>query len=76
MVVDTYMDVKPCWSYRFEPAGNLSKDSLKDIWESEKMQELRGRMIRNDCEGCWYLCTTEAQMMLEDSEMLGGGCDG
>lgn len=75
MVVDTYMDVKPCWSCWFEPAGNLSKDSLKDIWNSEKMQELRGRMRKNACEGCWYLCTTEVQMMLEDKIFLSGGCD-
>lgn len=65
MCVDAYMDVKPCWSCLFEPAGNLAENSLMEIWKSEKMQEYRKRMLEGKCEGCWYLCTSEICMMLD-----------
>lgn len=66
LAVDAHMDVKPCWSFRIAPVGNLAEQSLYDIWNSKQMQENRHRMLRCGCEGCWYLCTTEACMMLEE----------
>lgn len=65
LCIDAYMDVKPCWSYRFEPIGNLSEKSLPEMWSSDKLKEYRERMLRCDCEGCWYLCTSEICMMLD-----------
>lgn len=66
LAIDTFMNVKPCWSYMFEPIGNLADNSLKDIWSSKVMQEYRERMLYSQCEGCWYLCTSEVCMMLDD----------
>lgn len=65
LCIDAYMDVKPCWSCRFEPIGNLSEKSLPEMWSSDKLVEYRKRMLRCDCEGCWYLCTSEICMMLD-----------
>lgn len=66
LCIDAYMDVKPCWSYRFKPLGNLGENSLPELWASEKMQQYRKRMLKGKCEGCWYLCTTEICMMLDE----------
>lgn len=73
LAIDAHMDVKPCWSYRFAPVGNLAAQSMREIWQSDKMQAYRRRMLRCSCEGCWYLCTSEACMMLEEN---GAGNEG
>ena len=65
LCIDAYMNVKPCWSYLFEPVGNLAQNSLHEIWNSEKLQKYRKRMLEGKCEGCWYLCTSEICMMLD-----------
>lgn len=67
LCVDAYMDVKPCWSYMFEPVGNLGENSLLEMWSSNKLRQYRKRMLKGECEGCWYLCTSEICMMLEDN---------
>lgn len=66
LAIDTYMNVKPCWSFMFEPIGNLNDANLQEIWRSEKMQNYRERMLCSECEGCWYLCTSEVCMMLDN----------
>ncbi len=66
LTIDTFMNVKPCWSYVYPPVGNLSENSLKEIWQSEKLDYFRHKMLCSDCEGCWYLCTSEQCMMLDD----------
>lgn len=65
LCIDAYMNVKPCWSYLFEPVGNLAHNNLHEIWNSEKIQKYRKRMLEGKCEGCWYLCTSEICMMLD-----------
>lgn len=65
LCIDAYMDVKPCWSYLFEPLGNLETDRLPELWSSSKLRHYRKRMLRCECEGCWYLCTSEICMMLD-----------
>lgn len=65
LCIDAYMDVKPCWSYLFEPLGNLERNSLSEIWNSERLKQYRKRMLKCECEGCWYLCTSEICMMLD-----------
>ena len=66
LAIDAYMNVKPCWSFMYEPIGNLQNNSLYEIWNSEKMQNYRKKMIRSECEGCWYLCTSEVCMMIDN----------
>lgn len=65
LCIDAYMDVKPCWSYAFEAIGNLAENGLREIWNGEKLRACRKRMLSCDCEGCWYLCTSEICMMLD-----------
>lgn len=65
LLIDANMDVKICGSYRFEPLGNLSNNSLPEIWTSNQIKEYRKRMLKCECEGCWYLCTSEISMMLD-----------
>ena len=66
LCIDAYMDIKPCWSARFAPLGNLREKSLTEIWNSEILAEYRDRMLRCECEGCWYLCTSEVCLMLDE----------
>jgi radical SAM protein with 4Fe4S-binding SPASM domain len=47
-----------CYIYPDEPIGNVRKNSLTEIWNSEKMMQLRGAHIRRDlsayraCQNC------------------------
>lgn len=67
--VDANMNVRCCWDGSFEPIGNLQEQSLKEIWNSEGYQQAREKMLRCECEGCWYLCTGEVTMFLLNQEM-------
>ncbi len=62
--IDTFLNVKPCWSYMFESLGNLRESSLGDIWFGHELERYRDRILACRCEGCWYLCTSEACAML------------
>lgn len=66
LFIDAQMNVRPCWSEYIGPVGVLGKDSLKEIWYSERMQVLRGKMLECRCEGCWYMCTGEVTMLLDN----------
>lgn len=63
--VDTYENVLPCWSGGFGPIGNLKQESLVDIWYSEKYAEIRKKMKKCQCPGCWLLCTGELTMLIQ-----------
>lgn len=73
LFIDAYMNARPCWASCFEPVGNIGRESLKDIWYSEKMKKYRRQMLRSECEGCWYLCTGEVTMFLENALYIGSG---
>ena len=66
LAIDTYMNVKPCWSCVYAPLGNLKDNTLREIWSSDRMNYYRTKMMRSECEGCWYLCTSEICMMLDN----------
>ncbi len=66
LFVDAYMNVRPCWDWCFKPLGNLKEKRLADIWNGALMKEYREQMLRCQCGGCWYMCTGEVSMMLED----------
>lgn len=72
LAIDTYMNVKPCWSFMYEPIGNLQHNSLHEMWNNKKMQYYREKMLCSECEGCWYLCTSEVCMMIDN--VLSEGC--
>lgn len=66
LFVDAYGNVRPCWASCFEPLGNLKETSLREMWCGEKMQSYREKMLKGQCEGCWYLCTGEMTMFLKN----------
>ena len=66
LFVDAYMNVRPCWDWCFKPLGNLKEMRLSEIWNGEQMKEYREKMLRCECDGCWYMCTGEVSMMIED----------
>ena len=53
------LDVRSCWSTSLPSLGNLKKNSLSGIWNSEEYSVQRQKMLHCNCEGCWLLCTAE-----------------
>lgn len=66
LFIDAHMKVRPCWSESIGIVGTLGENSLSDIWNSEKMQICREKMLHCQCEGCWYMCTGEVTMLLDN----------
>lgn len=66
LCINSYMDVRVCWSKNFPVLGNIGKSSLIDIWNSPVAQEYRQNMYDGKCEGCWYMCT-EITMLIENT---------
>ena len=66
LFIDANMNVRPCWSDAIGPCGNLKNSSIIDIWTSEYMQGCREKMLKSQCEGCWYMCTGEVNMLLDN----------
>lgn len=66
LFIDAQMNVRPCWSEAIGAVGILGEQSLKEIWYSDRMQDCRDRMLACRCEGCWYMCTGEVTMLLDD----------
>ncbi|MEE1086813.1 MAG: radical SAM protein [Schaedlerella sp.] len=62
--IDAYANVRVCWSGSFGPVENLYENTLSEIWYGEKYQKVRERMVRRECEGCWFLCTGELTTMI------------
>jgi len=55
LVTRTNGDVAVCC--RSEPVGNIQQDSMSDIWNNEKMCQLRADVVKGVrseiCAGCW-----------------------
>lgn len=66
LCINSFMDVRVCWSKNFPVLGNIGKESLFDIWNSPTAQEYRRNMYAGKCEGCWYMCT-EITMLIENT---------
>lgn len=66
LFIDAHMNVRPCWSESIGAVGVLGENSLAEIWNSNQMQICREKMLRSACEGCWYMCTGEVTMMLDN----------
>ena len=66
LFIDALLNVKCCWDQAFEPLGNIREHSIRDIWYGEKMQEYRKRMLSCKCSGCWYMCTAENTLILDE----------
>ena len=67
LTIDADMNIRPCWSYMYPPLGNLKDTDLKELWESIQMHENRKKMLRCKCEGCWYLCTSEPSILINNA---------
>ena len=66
LFVDAFMNVRPCWDWCFEPLGNLRDNTLEELWYGETMKRYRKEMLENKCTGCWYMCTGEVTMLLDN----------
>ncbi len=66
LFVDAYGNVRPCWSGQFAPIGVLGETSLAEMWHGSMMDYYRDRMLHCGCEGCWYMCTGEVTLLLDD----------
>ena len=66
LCINSYMDVRVCWSKNFPVLGNIGKESLITIWNSPTAQEYRRNMYAGKCEGCWYMCT-EITMLIDNT---------
>lgn len=58
MFVDTNGAVWPCCQAKSnDPLGNVQKDSIKDIWNSESYKQMRLKMLKgekcNECTTCY-----------------------
>ena len=56
-------DAYPCCIYHWDmPVGNINEAGFKGVWNSEKMRELRMRMLANEpSEGCAKCINYDAQ---------------
>jgi len=55
--VNAYGDISMC--FFMPPLGNIRKDSIRDVWQSEKMKEARNQIntCTLDCDlavNCFY----------------------
>ena len=66
LFVDALMNVRPCWDDSMGVVGRLGEDSLTDIWHGANMERVRRKMLACECRGCWYMCTGEVTMMIDD----------
>jgi len=57
--IDPAGNVVPCFAIR-EKIGNIKKNELKDIWNSEEFKDYRKTLLNNNllkiCETCLYMC--------------------
>lgn len=66
LFIDPYGDVRPCYDPAFGVLGNINTEPLASIWLGDAMADLRRRMLRAECQGCWLLCTGEVSMLMAD----------
>jgi MoaA/NifB/PqqE/SkfB family radical SAM enzyme len=51
--------VYPCLTIP-EAMGNLKEQSFEEIWQSDRANEVRGRI--NGCEQCWMICSVRSAL--------------
>ena len=56
MVIDLYGDVFPNCPTMMKAIGNLHEESLSDIWRGKKAHEMRVKIDKLKCGGCWNDC--------------------
>jgi len=57
--IDALLNVRPCWSWSLPIVGNLYRDRLQDVWNSEYFNQQRAEIRQLHCSRCWLLCTAE-----------------
>lgn len=71
-------DVLPCLAIR-QSAGNIRQDSLKSIWQSSNLDQLRNLRYSNlqDCRNCEYLgyCSRCSGIALSECGNVAGKCE-
>lgn len=72
LLMDTLLNVRPCWGSKVGNIGNMNQSSLGDLWKSEQMCHYRKTMLCGECGGCWNLCTEFNTMVLEMRKIFKG----
>lgn len=57
LLLDNNLDARPCWGIKVGNVGNLSDETLTNIWKNNRMNYYRTEMLNGRCGGCWNLCT-------------------
>ncbi len=67
-MIDPRGDVYPCNILNL-PVGNVRETPFLDIWNSQRMEEVRG-VVRNCNQPCWMVCTARASMRRDRNQVL------
>lgn len=69
--IDPTGDVIPCWTYT-QSMGNVKTQSLKEIWHSERHNQLRKKMLQCNllCMGGCRMYPTLGEILLDGTRML------
>ncbi|HAH87335.1 MAG TPA: hypothetical protein DCL60_08185 [Armatimonadetes bacterium] len=62
-------DVYPC-PVAFECMGSLREKSFREVWFSEKANEIRSRIKENKHPICWFDCIAPVSVLLNDVRRL------
>ncbi len=55
--LDPYGDIYPC-IFVNEKMGNVREEHLGELWWTDAASNIRERISRGDCPGCWVECET------------------
>lgn len=66
-VIDLFGDVFPNCPFMMKPIGNLFRQSLSEVWQSEKAQKTRKFIGRLACGGCWNDCQVITNIAADDT---------
>ena len=69
LVIDLYGNVYPNCPQIMTPLGSLFDDTLTNIWKSKKAEEIRFRIEKKKCGGCWNDCQMVTNIS-EDTDFL------
>lgn len=69
IVIDLYGDVFPDCPAMMKAIGNLHEQSLSDIWRGKKAYEIRAKIDKLKCGGCWNDCQVVTNIAMDRGSM-------
>ncbi len=71
LVIDLYGNVFPNCPVMMESVGTLHESSLSDIWMGDRARNMRRKIARFQCGGCWNDCQVVTNISSDTDFMLG-----